>query len=111
MATTEEDGSFETTLASKPPPSAAGCSAKILGATQQLYVPKTSESKIVEAHAAGHYTTSEPLRFYTKCPNKKCGSSDLGFGSSKTFDLPVPKEWGLAPTSYYLPFIPIIGIP
>ncbi|XP_019199165.1 PREDICTED: uncharacterized protein LOC109192909 [Ipomoea nil] len=108
MAITEEDGSFDTSVASNPPPP-GGCSAKILGATQQLYVPKTEESKIVEAH--GHYTTSEALRFYTKCPNKKCGSPDSGLGSSKTFQVPpIPREY--APTaSYILPFFPIIGIP
>nr|GMD27500.1 Increased rDNA silencing protein [Ipomoea batatas] len=92
MATTEEDGSFETTvvLPSSKSPSSVSCSAKILGATRQLYVPmKACESKVV-VRAAGesdhsHYmmTTSEPLR-----------------------------EWGLPPTSYYsLPFFPIIGIP
>nr|GMD71346.1 Increased rDNA silencing protein [Ipomoea batatas] len=110
VAITEEDGSFDTTVASNPPPSAGGCSAKILGATQQLYAPKTAESKIVEAD--GHYyTTSEPLRFYTKCPNEKCGSPKSGLGSSKTFEVPpLPREW--APTaSLIMPFFPIIGIP
>lgn len=115
MATTEEDGSFETTvLPSSKSPDSVSCSAKILGATRQLYIPmKASESKVV-VKAAGdsdnhHYimTTSEPLRFYTKCPNPKCI-----IGGSKTVDLPLPREWGLPPTSYYyLPFIPIIGIP
>ncbi|RZB76524.1 hypothetical protein D0Y65_034816, partial [Glycine soja] len=33
------------------------------------------------------------------------------FGSSKSFDLPLPREWGLAPSSFYVPFFPIIGIP
>ncbi|CAH9072665.1 unnamed protein product [Cuscuta europaea] len=111
VALSKQDGSFETTLASNPPVSAASCQAKILGGAQQLYVHKTtSEAKIVTALGHSPYTTSEPLRFYTECPNKKCGApADLEFGSSKTIDL--PKEWGLAPTSYYMPFIPIIGIP
>ncbi|CAH9094018.1 unnamed protein product [Cuscuta epithymum] len=111
VAFTKEDGSFETTLTSNPPVSAASCRAKILGGAQQLYVHKTtSESKIIKSLGPSPYTTSEPLRFYTECPNKKCGApGDLVFGSSKTIDL--PKEWGLAPTSYYMPFIPIIGIP
>ncbi|XP_019173650.1 PREDICTED: uncharacterized protein LOC109169249 [Ipomoea nil] len=126
MATTEEDGSFETTVvlpSSKSPSSVVSCSAKILGATRQLYIPmKACESKVVVRAAAGesdhsrHYimTTSEPLRFYTKCPNAKCvgGGGGGSIGGSKTVDLPLPREWGLPPTSYYyLPFIPIIGIP
>nr|GMD21359.1 Increased rDNA silencing protein [Ipomoea batatas] len=116
--TTEEDGSFETTvvLPSSKSPSSVSCSAKILGATRQLYIPmKACESKVVVRVAGesdhNHYmTTSEPLRFYTKCPNAKCGG--VGIGGSKTVDLPLPREWGLPPTSYYsLPFFPIIGIP
>ncbi|MCD7466536.1 hypothetical protein HAX54_003347 [Datura stramonium] len=108
MATTEEDGSFETSLPFDITPTNK-CYAKILGGPNQLFVSrKETDPTIVKADNS--YTISKPLKFYTKCPlsnNGKCQE----FGSSKTIDLPVPKEWGLAPTSYYVPFIPIIGIP
>ncbi|KAJ8563461.1 hypothetical protein K7X08_031913 [Anisodus acutangulus] len=109
MATTEEDGSFETNL---PIDSTNKCYAKILGGPNQLFVSrKETDPTIVMAQEDDNsYTISKPLKFYKKCPlsnNGKCRE----FGSSKTIDLPVPKEWGLAPTSYYIPFIPIIGIP
>ncbi|XP_059300341.1 uncharacterized protein LOC132052707 [Lycium ferocissimum] len=109
MATTKEDGSFGTNL---PSDSTNKCYAKILGGPNQLFVSrKEIDPTIVKAQEDDNsYTISKPLKFYTRCPlsnNGKCHE----FGSSKTIDLPVPKEWGLAPTSYYLPFIPIIGIP
>ncbi|RAL45991.1 unnamed protein product [Cuscuta campestris] len=120
VATTKEDGSFETTTShNSQPPESGGCHAKILGGAHQLYVPKETSSEAAKTTAeppAGHgglsYTIVEPLRFYTRCPNKKCeAAAGSEFGSSKPIDLPDPSEWGLAPTNYYLPFIPIIGIP
>ncbi|CAN4100777.1 unnamed protein product [Withania somnifera] len=116
MATTEEDGSFETSLPfdSNSTPTNK-CYAKILGGPNQLFVSrKERDPTIVKAQEDDNsYTISNPLKFYRKCPlsnmndNGKCQE----FGSSKTIDLPVPTEWGLAPTSYYVPFIPIIGVP
>lgn len=114
MATTEEDGSFETKLPFTP---TNKCYAKILGGPNQLFVSrKETDPTIVKSQEDDNnsYTISKPLKFYTKCPlsnkndNGKCHDE---FGSSKTIDLPLPKEWGLAPTSYYIPFMPIIGIP
>ncbi|KAK4764363.1 hypothetical protein SAY87_013801 [Trapa incisa] len=106
---TEEDGSFEVEL---PSPAHSSCLAKVLGGPLQLYAAKSSMvSKITEARdvsGRSYFTTSTPLTVSTTCPKEK--SACTKFGSSKTIDLPVPREWGLAPTSYYLPFIPIIGI-
>ncbi|XP_057806539.1 uncharacterized protein LOC131021384 [Salvia miltiorrhiza] len=119
MAYTEEDGSFTTALPSDGDAAAAAapsnCMAKIMGGPQQLYISgKDSVVKIANAKekGAGHFTTSTPLTFYKSCPAKgRCGGKDMGFASSKTVDVPLPREWGLAPSSYYVPFIPIIGIP
>ncbi|KAH0660788.1 hypothetical protein KY290_029147 [Solanum tuberosum] len=113
MATTEEDGFFETKLPFTP---TNKCYAKILGGPNQLFISrKETDPNIVKSQEDDNsYTISNPLKFYTKCPssnknaNGKCNDE---FGSSKTIDLPVPKEWGIAPTSYYVPFLPIIGIP
>ncbi|OWM73640.1 uncharacterized protein LOC116198928 [Punica granatum] len=117
-ATTKGNGYFETGLHSAHTslPS-SNCLAKVLGGPRPLYATRKSMvSKIVKAHdnaGRSYFTTSTPLAVSMACPKEKasnCGDS-AKFGSSKTVDLPVPREWGLAPTSYYAPFIPIIGIP
>lgn len=122
-ATTRDTGYFETELPSAPTaiPSSA-CLATVLGGTRQLYATRTGiASKIVRAQdgsGRSYLTTSTPLTVSTTGPFEKKASSPVDrtgdkaeFGSSKTVNLPVPSEWGLAPTSYYLPFVPIIGIP
>ncbi|XP_050369062.1 uncharacterized protein LOC126787183 [Argentina anserina] len=117
-ATTEADGSFEVKLPSdnSKSPAALHCLAKILGGTKLLYVSrKVAASEIVKSQDSNSYTISTPLGFSTSCPSSMedqaaCKPKNE-FGSSKTFDVPLPREWGLAPSSYYVPFIPIIGIP
>ncbi|GMI92265.1 hypothetical protein like AT2G27385 [Hibiscus trionum] len=109
-AITGENGGFKVELPldiSKDniPPTSLDCLAKLLGGPNQLYGKnKNLVSKVVKANS---YTISTPLVFSTSCPLAK----SCGVGSSKTFDLPLPPEWGLAPSSYYIPFFPIIGIP
>ncbi|XAR60155.1 hypothetical protein NMG60_11033410 [Bertholletia excelsa] len=111
VATTEEDGTFMKEL----PSSTSNCAARLMGGPKQLYV---SRKKMISATVklsshSNSYTLATPLSFYTSCPFSgdnlaKCRS----IISSKTVDLPLPPEWGFAPTSYYvLPFLPIIGIP
>ncbi|XWS52832.1 hypothetical protein CRYUN_Cryun11dG0106000 [Craigia yunnanensis] len=100
---------------SKTTPTPLNCLAKLLGGPNQLYAWKKSlVSKVVKAYELNSYTISTPLAFSTSCPlaskDAKCGSPKQ-IGSSKTIDLPLPPEWGLAPSSYYIPFFPIIGIP
>ncbi|KAK9280174.1 hypothetical protein L1049_013861 [Liquidambar formosana] len=114
--TTEDDGSFATNLPSDTPMSAtpSNCNAKLLGGENQLYASrKNMFSKIVKVQESNSYTISTPLAFSTTCPSKEanCGASNGETGSSKTVDIPLPPEWGLAPSSYYVPFFPIIGIP
>ncbi|XP_022731731.1 uncharacterized protein LOC111286168 [Durio zibethinus] len=117
-ATTEENGSFQVELPSdksKISASDLNCLAKLLGGPNQLYVRKKNVvSKVVKAHELNSYAISTPLAFSTSCPlaskDAKCGAPN-GIGSSKTVDLPLPPEWGLAPSSFYVPFFPIIGIP
>ena len=120
MVTTKEDGTFQADLPSTTPtpPSSFNCLTKILGGPKQLYASrKDMESTTVKVPESDSYTTSSPLKFYTSCPNssgkdEKCGAHNKGIRSSKTFDIPLPPEWGLAPSSYYFPyFFPIIGIP
>lgn len=127
VATTTEDGAFKTELPSDtpaststpPPPSSLNCHTKILGGPVQLYASaKHMVSKTVKAanDSADSYTISTPLNFYTSCPvsNKedaKCRARNAQIGSSKTVNVPLPREWGLAPSSFYVPFMPIIGIP
>ncbi|KAI3450726.1 hypothetical protein Pfo_007391 [Paulownia fortunei] len=116
VAYTEEDGTFETELPSDNGPKStnpSNCMAKIMGGPHLIYTSaKNSLIPIAKAKESGHFTTSKPLSFYKTCPLKgKCGAKDMGFGSSKTVDLPLLREWGLAPSSYYVPFFPIIGIP
>ncbi|KAG9459078.1 hypothetical protein H6P81_003586 [Aristolochia fimbriata] len=115
-AVTDEKGLFqaELPLSSFSTSSAPNCLAMILGGTKQLCGHKKSlVSKIVKAKNSDSYIVSTPLSVLPKCPSPPSkGSSSPGFKSSKTVDLPLPPEWGLAPTSYYInPFIPIIGIP
>ncbi|KAG6436416.1 hypothetical protein SASPL_101314 [Salvia splendens] len=118
MAYTEEDGGFTTELPSDGTGTAtatpSNCMAKMMGGPHQLYISnKDSVVAITSAkEKGGHFTTATPLTFYKACPEKgRCGGKDNGFASSKTVDVPLPREWGLAPSSYYVPFIPIIGIP
>ncbi|WP_168415081.1 hypothetical protein, partial [Acinetobacter indicus] len=118
MATTEEDGSFKTELPSDAPtsPPSSNCLAKLLGGPSQLYASRNNiVSQIVKSHESDSYIISTPLNFHTSCPlskkDAKCGAQNAKIGSSKTVDLPLPPEWGLAPSSYYVPFFPIIGIP
>ncbi|KAF5751710.1 hypothetical protein HS088_TW02G00727 [Tripterygium wilfordii] len=112
MATANEDGSFAVDLPSEPTKKPMNCLAKLVGGPSEIYASKKNMvSEIVKAGdetTTGFYTISTLLAFSTKCPSKamKCG-----FASSKTVDLPLPPEWGLAPSSYYVPFVPIIGIP
>ncbi|KAF8039593.1 hypothetical protein BT93_B1954 [Corymbia citriodora subsp. variegata] len=121
VATTEDDGSFQAELPSAKAAAAAAtplnCLAKVLGGPDQLYTSRNHMvAKVVktEGHdgtAAASYALAAPLAVSTACPpTKECAAYDM-VGSSKTVDLPLPKEWGLAPSSYYVPFFPIIGIP
>ncbi|XWS71453.1 hypothetical protein CRYUN_Cryun03dG0139200 [Craigia yunnanensis] len=116
-ATAEENGSFKAKLPTdtSKTPKPLNCLAKLLGGPNQLYAwKKNLVSKVVKTHELNSYTFSTPLAFSTSCPlaskDTKCGAPNE-IGSSKTIDLPLPPEWGLAPSSYYLPFFPIIGIP
>lgn len=113
MATTEADGSFKTNLPSDTQTSShLNCLAKLLGGPDQLYASrKNIVSRIVMAGDGSSYTISTPLSFSTKCPTSVKGEKNGEVGASKTVDLPIPPEWGLAPSSYYVPFFPIIGIP
>ncbi|CAN8247092.1 unnamed protein product [Cochlearia groenlandica] len=102
---TDKDGDFMSELPSSNKPN---CEAKLQGSFKfkQLYASKKNVvSKIVKL-GDDTYGLSSKLVFLKSCP-RSLGS----FGSSKTVDFPVPREWGLAPTSYYVPFFPIIGIP
>lgn len=111
VTTTGKDGTFKTKLPKDAPTSthhgSLNCLARVLGGPDQIYASrKDMVSNVVKAHDSddSSYTISKPLNFYT--------FKNSGIGSSKTIDLPLPKEWGLAPSSYYLnPFVPIIGIP
>lgn len=122
VATTKQDGTFQTELPSdsttQTPTSPSSCLTKILGGPDQIYAfQKNMVSKVSKLPSESNsYTTSTPLVFYSSCPlarddDAKCRARSAGTGSSKTVDLPLPPEWGLAPSSYYMPFIPIIGIP
>ncbi|KAG4385428.1 hypothetical protein AAZX31_12G086800 [Glycine max] len=110
----ENDGSFKVDLPldHTKPSSVKNCLAKLLGGPVQLYVSRENQvSQIIKGKEQNSYTISTPLSFRTSCPlNTKCKAGKK-VGSSKTVDLPLPPEWGLAPSSYYVPFFPIIGIP
>ncbi|XP_010473133.1 PREDICTED: uncharacterized protein LOC104752641 [Camelina sativa] len=101
--TTDKKGEFMSELPSRVK---SNCEAELQGSFKQLYASKNNvKSKIVKLEG-DKYGLSSKLIFLKSCP-RSLGS----FGSSKTVDFPVPPEWGLAPTSYYVPFFPIIGIP
>lgn len=118
VATTEASGAFDVELPSdtKKNPAPLNCLAKLLGGPLQPYVSKKNMvSKVVKGKDTTSFRISTPLAFSVSCPatlmeDGKCNAATT-FGSSKTVDLPLPKEWGLAPSSYYIPFFPIIGIP
>uniref|UniRef100_A0A2N9IRN6 Pollen Ole e 1 allergen and extensin family protein n=1 Tax=Fagus sylvatica TaxID=28930 RepID=A0A2N9IRN6_FAGSY len=117
-AITEDDGSFEAELPSETPKSSSplNCHAMLLGGPTQLYALKENlVSKIIKTHEPNSYTISTPLSFSTSCSSTKesakCKDIMNKFGSSKTINLPLPPEWGFAPSSFYIPFFPIIGIP
>ncbi|KAG7950526.1 hypothetical protein I3843_13G117800 [Carya illinoinensis] len=121
MATTEDDGSFEVKLPSdstdisKSSDLPMNCHAKLLGGPTQLYSSRKSMvSRIIETHEKPNsYTISTPLSFYSACPTTYAKCKDMNkLGSSKTINLPLPPEWGLAPPSFYIPCFPIVtGIP
>lgn len=101
--TTDKKGEFMSELPSR---IESNCEAELKGSFKQLYASKNNvKSKIVNL-GGEKYGLSSKLIFLKSCP-RSLGS----FGASKTVDLPIPPEWGLAPTSYYVPFFPIIGIP
>ncbi|KAJ1408465.1 hypothetical protein SESBI_23448 [Sesbania bispinosa] len=113
VATTEDNGSFKIDLPrdhTKAP--SMKCLVKLVGGPNHLYASRKNQvSQIVKGKEKNSFTISTPLSFLTSCPqNTECKAANQ-FGSSKTFDLPLPPEWGLAPSSYYFPFFPIIGIP
>uniref|UniRef100_A0A2C9VYE5 Pollen Ole e 1 allergen and extensin family protein n=1 Tax=Manihot esculenta TaxID=3983 RepID=A0A2C9VYE5_MANES len=68
-------------------------------------VAKIEEDGVKDCEKPRRFT---PLAFSTTSPPL---GKLKGIDSSKTVDLPLPREWGLAPSSYYVPFFPIIGIP
>lgn len=114
VANTESDGSFEAKLPySSSTEHSVKCLASLMGGVEQVYaLRKDMVSQIVKANnnKDTYYTISSPLRFMRKSK----GGNAIGqqVGSSKTVDVPLPREWGLAPSSYYVPFFPIIiGIP
>ncbi|GMH12669.1 hypothetical protein Nepgr_014510 [Nepenthes gracilis] len=118
-ATTEHDGSFKAELPSRLPAlhPATDCQARLLGGSDQLYASsKNMASQIIKAgKQTTTYTTATPLTVGESCSSvgkhAKCGARLPDFDSSKTIDLPIPAEFGLPPTSYYIPLFPIIGIP
>lgn len=110
-STATSEGSFEVELPIESSSSTPlNCVAKIVGGSSQMYASrKKMVSRIARSQEdCSTYTVSAPLAFSTTSP-------PLGklkdIDSSKTVDLPLPREWGLAPSSYYVPFFPIIGIP
>lgn len=117
VATTTKSGTFEVEIPSDQTKGTAStasvnCEAKLLGGPIKVYVSnKNMVSKIVKDKDT--YRVSSPLSFSISCPSSlmKNGKCQTGLDSSKTVDLPLPREWGLAPSSYYVPFIPIIGVP
>ncbi|QCE09476.1 hypothetical protein DEO72_LG10g697 [Vigna unguiculata] len=114
MATTEDKGFFKVDLPRDHAKALSEmCLVKLLGGPNHLYATEKNQiSEIVKGKEKNTYTISTPLSFLRSCPqNRECKVTENQFSSSKTLDLPLPPEWGLAPTSYYLPFLPIIGIP
>lgn len=112
MTTTEEDGSFKVNLPSDNTKTSMNCLAKLLGGPIQLYAKKQNQvSQVIKGKEENSYIISSPLSFLISCPQNTNCKATKPIGSSKTIDLPLPPEWGLAPSSYYVPFVPIIGIP
>ncbi|KAJ1440713.1 hypothetical protein SESBI_01783 [Sesbania bispinosa] len=114
VANTEDNGSFKVDLPldHTKPSSSVNCFAKLLGGPVQLYASRQNQvSQIIKGTEQNTYTISTPLSFMTSCPQNTNCKAAKPVGSSKTIDLPLPPEWGLAPSSYYVPFVPIIGIP
>ncbi|XP_061376257.1 uncharacterized protein LOC133318277 [Gastrolobium bilobum] len=113
VTTTEDNGSFKVDLPSDhTKPHSVNCLVKLLGGPNHLYASRKNQvSQIVKGKEKNSYKISTPLTFFTSCPqDMECKAANQ-FGSSKTIDFPLPPEWGLAPSSYYFPFFPIIGIP
>lgn len=112
VANTEDDGSFKVDIPSDHTKASVNCLAKLLGGSVRLYVSRKNQvSRIIKGNEQNSYTISTPLTFMTSCPKNTNCKAAKPVGSSKTVDLPLPPEWGLAPSSYYVPFVPIIGIP
>lgn len=120
IAITEADGSFETSLPSdvasidfEAASSSPKCIAKLVGGSHQLFASrKDMASTVIKETNSNFFTISSPLKFSTCKQNIKCKAMKKEFAAdSKTIDLPLPPEWGFPPTSYYLPVLPIIGIP
>lgn len=120
IAITEADGSFETSLPSdvasmdfEAASSSPKCIAKLVGGSHQLFASrKDMASTVIKETNSNFFTISSPLKFSTCKQNIKCKAMKKEFtADSKTIDLPLPPEWGFPPTSYYLPVLPIIGIP
>ncbi|XP_038902068.1 uncharacterized protein LOC120088711 [Benincasa hispida] len=116
-ATTAKDGGFEAELPSD------DCEARLGGGRNQLYAARKDMVAGIVRGVGGSddvYGIATPLAFCSSCRCRSIGASEAEkyckaaggkFGSSKTFNLPLPPEWGMAPSSYYFPFFPIIGIP
>ncbi|KAG0481050.1 hypothetical protein HPP92_011908 [Vanilla planifolia] len=112
--TTNEKGYFKTEIHLSSSSKHPKCIVKLLGGPEQLYTSKKSMvSKIAKAEGMDDYKLSTPLTVLSSFPtNKQPEFSGLPeMGSSKTFNLPLPREWGLPPSSYCVPYFPIIGIP
>ncbi|XP_022152986.1 uncharacterized protein LOC111020592 isoform X2 [Momordica charantia] len=114
-ATTGKDGFFEAEL--HPSSDGRDCEARLAGRPNQIYSATNTIVAGIVRGDGGVYGISTPLAFCTACRSisseavKYCKAAGRKFGSSKTFNLPLPPEWGLAPSSYYFPFFPIIGVP
>ncbi|KAL2331914.1 hypothetical protein Fmac_019495 [Flemingia macrophylla] len=96
VATTKDDGFFKVKLPSDhTKPHSSNCFTKLLGGPYHLYASNQNQlSQIVKGKEKNTYTISTPLSFFTSCPqNTKCNEDDAVFGSSKTYDLPLPPEW------------------
>ncbi|KAE8652846.1 uncharacterized protein LOC116402231 [Cucumis sativus] len=118
IAITKADGSFETSLpsnmASEAAPSSPKCIAKLLGGSHQLFASrKEMVSTIIKETNSKFFTIATALKFSTcKEISRNCKAiKKESVEDSKTFDFPLPPEWGFPPTSYYIPVLPIIGIP
>ncbi|KAI5388709.1 hypothetical protein KIW84_074398 [Lathyrus oleraceus] len=112
ITATEKDGSFKANLPSDHTKTSMNCLAKLLGGPTQLYTKKQNQvSQITKGKEENSYTISTPLSFMISCPKNTNCKAAKPVGSSKTVNLPLPPAWGLAPSSYYVPFVPIIGIP